>query len=186
MISTTMLRGFSYFISICTIYEYSSLWVPDFKSATAQFAYICTIFAIFFSVWYRFQVSCISTCLYLYHIHFLLRMVQISSFLLFNLPIFVPYTHFLLRMVQISSFLLINLLISVPSYTFLPIWYKFKVFTIIIHIHHNIFNYSIILWYIFNLCQPVSCLFLYESTILYHNNCNIHTNLWCKLFMQTI
>ena len=112
--------------------------------------------------------------------HFLLRMVQIPSFLLFNLPIFVPYTHFLLRMVQISSFLLINLLISVPSIHFLAYMVQIQGF----HDNYSAYTttFSIILWYIFNLCQPVSCLFLYESTILYHNNCNIHTNLWCKLF----
>ncbi len=60
---------------------------------------------IFFSVWYRFQVSCSSTCLYLYHIHiFLLRMVQISSFLLINFFISVPSIHFLAYMVQIQGF----------------------------------------------------------------------------------
>ena len=100
------------------------------------------------------------------YLQFFLCMVQISSFLHFNLLIFVPYTHFLLRMVQISSFLLINLLISVPSIHFLAYMVQIQGFHDNYSAYTTTFSiYSIILWYIFNLCQPVSCLFLYESTI---------------------
>ena len=112
--------GIFLFISYLLPYMNILLYMVQILSLLQLNLLIFVPYLQFFSVWYRFQVSCISTCLYFVpYTHFLLRMVQIPSFLLFNLPIFVPYTHFLLRMVQISSFLLINLLISVPSIHFL-------------------------------------------------------------------